>query len=80
VPGGPDPLVHPVAITQRAVIGDQIRMPVAACDMAPCRSWFSDPLALGEADARALAIRAGWRVDSVGRLACPACQRDAPLI
>lgn len=74
---GADPLSSPVAITERAVIGDQIRIPIAACDMAPCLSWYSDPAALGEGDMRARAIMAGWRVDALGRLVCPACQRRA---
>ncbi len=75
---GADPLVHPIAITERAVIGDQIRIPIAACDMAPCMSWYSDPAALGERDMRARAIRAGWRLDALRRLVCPACQGGGP--
>jgi hypothetical protein len=46
--------------------------------MGSCISWHSDPAALGEADARARAIKAGWRIDALGRLACPRClQTDA---
>jgi hypothetical protein len=44
--------------------------------MGSCLSWYSDPAALGEADIRARAIAAGWRVDALGRLACPRCQQN----
>ena len=70
-----DPLVHPVAITEHCVIGDQIRVPAAWCDMAGCGSRFANPAALGEADNRARALAAGWGVDACGRLVCPACQQ-----
>jgi hypothetical protein len=60
-----------VPITERAVIGDELRMPVMWCEMGSCISWHSDPAALGEADIRARAIAAGWRVDALGRLTCP---------
>jgi hypothetical protein len=46
--------------------------------MGSCISWRGDPLALGEADARARAISAGWRIDALGRLACPRCQQTDP--
>lgn len=62
----------------RAVIGDQLRMPVMWCEMGSCISWRTDPAALGEADARARAISAGWRIDALGRLACPQCQQTDP--
>jgi hypothetical protein len=62
----------------RAVIGDQLRMPVMWCEMGSCISWRADPAALGEADARARAISAGWRIDALGRLACPQCQQTDP--
>ena len=74
-----DPLIHPVAITGHCVIGDQIRVPAAWCAMAGCQAAFADPAALGEADNRARAVAAGWAKDALGRLACPACQRDHPL-
>ena len=45
------------------------------CEMASCINHHADPSALGEADARARAVRAGWRIDAVGRLACPRCQQ-----
>jgi hypothetical protein len=73
-----DPLIHPVAITGHCVIGDQIRVPAAWCAMTGCQAAFADPAALGEADNRARAVAAGWATDALGRLACPACQRDHP--
>jgi hypothetical protein len=60
------------------VIGDELRMPIMWCEMGSCISWCADPSALGEADARARAISAGWRVDALGRLACPQCQQTDP--
>ena len=65
-------------MTERAVIGDQLRMPIMWCEMGSCISWHADPAALGEADARARAIGAGWRIDAFGRLACPRCQQTDP--
>jgi hypothetical protein len=62
----------------RAVIGDQLRMPIMWCEMGSCISWHADPEALGEGDTRARAIRAGWRIDAFGRLACPHCQQTDP--
>ena len=66
------------ADTVRAVIGDELRMPIMWCEMGSCISWCADPSALGEADARARAISVGWRVDALGRLACPQCQQTDP--
>jgi hypothetical protein len=63
---------------ERAVIGDQLRMPIIWCEMGSCISWYADPAALGEADTRARAIGAGWRVDALGRLACRRCQQTDP--
>jgi hypothetical protein len=63
---------------ERAVIGDQLRMPIMWCEMGWCISWYTHPDALGEADTRARAIGAGWRVDALGRLACPQCQQTDP--
>jgi hypothetical protein len=63
------------AATARAVIGDQLRIPIMWCEMGSCISWYADPEALGEADTRARAIAAGWRIDALGRLACPQCQQ-----
>ena len=80
VPARRDPLVHPVAITEHCVIGDQIRVPAAWCDMTDCRARFAHPAALGEADNRTRALASGWGRDAYGRLLCPACQqqRHAP--
>jgi hypothetical protein len=64
--------------TERAVIGDQLRMPVMWCEMGSCISWYTHPAALGEMDTRARAIGAGWRIDALGRLACPQCQQTDP--
>jgi hypothetical protein len=73
-----DPLTGPIAITERPVLGDQIRRPIAGCEIAPCAGRYEDPAALGEADSRARALGAGWRHDAVGRLVCPACQQRSP--
>ena len=73
--------VQPAAssvVIVRAVIGDQLRMPIMWCEMGSCISWHADPAALGEGDARARAIGAGWRIDAFGRLACPRCQQTEP--
>ena len=66
------------AATARAVIGDELRIPIMWCEMGSCISWYSDREALGEADTRARAIGAGWRIDALGRLACPRCQQTDP--
>jgi hypothetical protein len=70
-----DPLLDPLAVTEHCVIGDQIRLPAAYCDIVGCEAAFADPAALGEADNRARALVAGWRADDFGRLVCPACQQ-----
>jgi hypothetical protein len=75
-----DPLAGPVAITERAVLGDRIRRPTAWCEMAACISRYEDPAALGEADIRARALAAGWRHDAVGRLVCRYCQQRNPAL
>jgi hypothetical protein len=67
-----------VGATERAVIGDQLRIPIMWCEMGSCISWYTDPDALGDADTRARAIGAGWRIDALGRLACPQCQQTDP--
>ncbi len=64
-----------IEITERAAIGDELRIPLAWCEMGSCISHYADPAALGEADIRTRAIAAGWRVDALGRLACPQCQQ-----
>jgi len=70
-------VVSRVEKPQRAPIGDQLRRPAAWCEMGSCIERHADPEALGEADARARAISAGWRVDALGRLACPRCQQTS---
>ena len=68
------PVTRPIArtrTTMRAVIGDRLRLPMMWCEMDSCICWYAHPAALGEADARARAIDAGWRVDAVGLLVCP---------
>jgi len=65
-----------VEITERAAIGDELRIPIAWCEMGSCISHHEDPVALGEADIRARAVAEGWRVDALGRLACPKCQQS----
>jgi hypothetical protein len=65
-------------IIEPAPIGDALRIPVAWCEMGSCISHYEHPAALGEADIRARAFEAGWRVDALGRLACPRCQRSGP--
>jgi hypothetical protein len=72
------PAEPPTGPTVRALIGDQLRMPVMWCEMGSCISWHSDPAALGERDMRARAIGVGWRIDALGRLACPRCQQTDP--
>ena len=73
----PAPARAAAPVTARAAIGDELRRPIMWCEMASCINYHADPSALGEADARALAVRAGWRIDAVGRLACPQCQQTA---
>jgi hypothetical protein len=70
-----DPLLDPLAITEHCVIGDQIRLPAACCDIAGCGAEFADLAALGEADNRARALAAGWSVDAFSQLVCPACKQ-----
>ena len=77
-PAAPTAPAGPAGAAVRAVIGDQLRMPIMWCEMGSCISWHADPAALGEADTRARAIAAGWRIDALGRLACPRCQQNDP--
>ena len=65
----------PAPALVRALIGDELRMPIMWCEMGYCISWHADPSALGEADNRARAIQAGWRIDALGRMTCPQCQQ-----
>jgi hypothetical protein len=64
--------------TERALIGDRLRIPIVWCELAPCISHHTNPAALGEADIRARALSAGWRFDRLGRLTCPECQQRSP--
>jgi hypothetical protein len=66
------------ATSGRALIGDQLRLPILWCELAPCISHHANPAALGEADNRARALSAGWRLDRLGRLTCPQCQQSSP--
>jgi hypothetical protein len=62
----------------RAVIGDEIRIPIMWCEFGSCITRYTHPGALGEGDLRARALAAGWRYDALGRLACPDCvQHDS---
>jgi hypothetical protein len=69
------PVLAPVPVTERAVIGDELRLPVIWCEMPRCINWDHDPDSLGECDTRERAIARGWRTDALGRLACPECQQ-----
>ncbi len=75
---GPGSLPRHARATARAVIGDQLRIPIMWCEMGSCISWHTDPAALGEGDLRVRAIGVGWRIDAFGRLACPRCQQTDP--
>jgi hypothetical protein len=62
----------------RAVIGDEIRIPIMWCEFGSCIARYTHPGALGERDLRARALAAGWCYDALGRLACPDCvQHDS---
>lgn len=65
-------------LTETAVIGNQLRLPIIWCEMPRCISWHQDPDSLGERDTRRRAIARGWRTDALGRLACPPCQQTRP--
>ena len=71
----PRPVLPPVPVTERAVIGDELRLPVIWCEMPQCINRRLDREAAGEHDARTRAHDAGWRTDALGRLACPGCQQ-----
>jgi len=77
-PPVPAPPGGPAGATERAVIGDGLRRPIMWCEIGSCISWHADPAALGEADNRARAIKAGWRLDAFARLVCPRCQQTDP--
>src|SRR5215469_14871427 len=67
----PDPSV-------RAVIGDEIRIPIMWCQFGTCIARYTHRGALGERDLRARALAVGWRYDALGRLACPDCAQYDP--
>ncbi len=73
--GGPGVRAGTAAQAERAVIGDLLRVPIAWCQSGTCIARHADPAALGEADARARAVAAGWCEDAFGRLICPDCQQ-----
>jgi len=62
----------------RAVIGNELRIPVVWCEFGSCIGRYADAAALGQSDVTASAIAIGWRRDSLGRLACPACVQHDP--
>ena len=71
------PAVHR-APAERAVIGDEIRIPIMWCEFGSCIARYTHSGALGERDLRARALAAGWRYDALGRLACPDCAQHNP--
>jgi hypothetical protein len=64
--------------TARALIGDQLRIPILWCEFGSCVNHCTDPGALGERDLRNRALETGWRYDGLGRLACPSCVQHDP--
>lgn len=72
------PVLRDVPVTERAVIGDYLRLPVIWCEMPRCISWHHDPASAGFGDSRHRAIADGWRYDALGRLACLGCQQSDP--
>jgi hypothetical protein len=77
VPHRPDGTVVPL-LCERAIIGDELQLPVVWCELGRCIERFSHPHALGMKDVRARAEAAGWRQDAFGRLVCPRCQQADP--
>jgi hypothetical protein len=69
------PLAPMRAPTERAVIGNLLRLPMAWCQSGTCINRYADPDALGEVDVRARAVVAGWCADAFGRMICPSCQQ-----
>jgi hypothetical protein len=61
----------------RAIIGDEMRVPMLWCEFGTCISRYTSREATSERDLRARALAVGWRYDRLGRLACPGCvQQD----
>jgi hypothetical protein len=63
----------------RAIIGDEIRVPILWCEFGSCIARYTSREVLGERDLRARALAAGWRYDALDRLACPSCVRHDAL-
>ncbi len=82
VPASAPVAVPPPAVQRRrpmrAVIGDDLRVPMLCCEFGKCVERFTSEGALGELDLRDRAQAAGWRYDMLGRLACPACAQRHP--
>jgi hypothetical protein len=62
----------------RAIIGDEIRVPILWCEFGSCIARYTSREVIGERDLRARALAAGWCYDALGRLACPSCVRHDP--
>lgn len=62
----------------RAIIGDEIRVPILWCEFGTCIARYTSREVLGERDLRARALSVGWCYDALGRLACPSCVRHDP--
>jgi hypothetical protein len=62
----------------RAIIGDEIRVPILWCEFGSCIARYTSREVLGERDLRARALAVGWRYDALDRLACPSCVRHDP--
>ena len=62
----------------RAIIGDEIRVPILWCEFGSCIARYTSREVIGERDLLARALAVGWRYDALGRLACPSCVRHDP--
>jgi len=72
-----DPAV-PVWLTGRPRIGDAyLGAPAVRCEMPACRIVHRGGFNTGACWRAALA--AGWRLDWIGRRACPRCQQNRPV-
>jgi hypothetical protein len=76
-PVDPEP-PRPAARLVRAIIGDELRIPILWCEFGTCVAYYTHADALGERDLRGRAQSAGWCYDLLGRLACPACVQHDP--
>jgi hypothetical protein len=76
-PAAPQP-PKPPQWTARSIIGDELRVPTLSCQFGSCGTRFTHPDALGERDLPHLAVAAGWRYDTLSRLACPSCAQHDP--